>query len=97
MNVHLLLVWAMYAQFCHILGVLCTHCDLNSETKISNYERLRKDILSRPVVVHKIPPDVIHEDVQSYKLSFRLWLLDVYDIDELNQVQSVVQGLYVAW
>lgn len=72
-----------------VLGqiVLSVASDYKPTSKMDNYEKLRRTILKRPVVLHKMPPDVFDDEVNSYTLDFRLWLIDVYDIDELNQVR----------
>lgn len=65
--------------------------ETGNESKINNYERLRKDILGRPVAVHKIPPSLLDYQRGSFNMSFQLWLVDISDIDELNQVSKYAQ------
>nr|KAI8731041.1 neuronal acetylcholine receptor subunit alpha-7-like [Biomphalaria glabrata] len=65
--------------------------------KVSNYALIRNDLLNRSVAVHKISPELDCTVDQPFGLNFKLFLIDVMDVDQINQQMTIIAHVQTEW
>ncbi|KAI8782260.1 neuronal acetylcholine receptor subunit alpha-7, partial [Biomphalaria glabrata] len=54
-------------------------------SNVDNYERIRTDLMKRSVAVQKYPPELDSTKDEPFRLSCKLFLINVMDVDQINQ------------
>nr|KAI8731043.1 neuronal acetylcholine receptor subunit alpha-7-like [Biomphalaria glabrata] len=73
-------------------GLLVEH-----SAKHNTYERIRSDLMKRSVAVQKYPPELDCTDDKPFRMSYNLFLIDVLDVDQINQLMTVLAYVQIEW
>ncbi|XP_059142800.1 neuronal acetylcholine receptor subunit eat-2-like [Physella acuta] len=71
--------------------------DSGSQDVMDHYAALTQDLLSRRVVVYKIPPELVSHQTAPFVLKYQLIPIDVLGIDDIDQVMTLIIHLEVVW
>ncbi|KAH9512514.1 hypothetical protein Btru_038667 [Bulinus truncatus] len=70
---------------------------VDNDSAIQDYGRLRNDLLTRPVIVHKIPAEVTFTTSDPWVLNLKMYLMQVVQVDQIEQLMTVAGQFSVWW
>ncbi|KAH9512511.1 hypothetical protein Btru_038660 [Bulinus truncatus] len=71
--------------------------DADNDSAILDYDRLRNDLLRRPVIAHQIPADVDTTTSDPLVLNITFYLAEVVGVDQIEQLMTVTGMFYFTW
>ncbi|KAK6995398.1 neuronal acetylcholine receptor subunit alpha-7 [Biomphalaria glabrata] len=80
-----------------ISGFVACGLSVEQSTKHDTYERIRSDLMKRSVSVQKYPPELDCTDDRPFRMSYNLLLIDVLDVDQINQLMSILAFVQIEW
>ncbi|XP_059142799.1 neuronal acetylcholine receptor subunit alpha-7-like [Physella acuta] len=69
----------------------------NVTSYVETYAKLCRHVLQKDSVTHKIPPGEGSGDDDGASISLRLLVIDVLDIDQINQLMTIVVYIEMSW
>ncbi|KAI8782262.1 neuronal acetylcholine receptor subunit alpha-7, partial [Biomphalaria glabrata] len=80
-----------------ISGFVACGLSVEQSTKHDTYERIRSDLMKKSVSVQKYPPELDCTDDRPFRMSYNLLLIDVLDVDQINQLMSILAFVQIEW
>ncbi|KAH9512518.1 hypothetical protein Btru_038680 [Bulinus truncatus] len=70
--------------------------DVDNDSVILLYDRLRNDLLRRPAMVHRMPA-VTCKSTSPFVLNFKMTLVQVVQVDQIEQLMTIVGLFDIEW
>ncbi|KAI8782093.1 acetylcholine receptor subunit alpha 1 [Biomphalaria glabrata] len=78
-------------------GFISEVCGSENSSMFQDYERLKTNILQRPVMVYKVPARIGSSNSDPFEIFVNMFLKEVVDIDQIEQVMTIVCALHMRW